>query len=212
VCNLFIMLNFPTENRDDIDLLQSSFDLLGKAHSVEVVDDHLEMDRVFKIIANSITLPTGCAISIANLFRIIAADRSVFIAQCLQDFRFSVRGRQPINDSYYYITLGLAELAADFGRIIVRPEGVADRLVGKFIRTDIEVPNSDQFNRKYYVAATDSAKARAFLSISAVKYLATTKGAHLQVNRGNVILRFENEMTKGQAVMMGNILLSVGVH
>jgi hypothetical protein len=203
------MLNYPTQDREDKDLLRGSFESLSNHESVTIVSDSAEIDHIFKVILNSLTLPEHCRFSIANLFKIKTDDSQVFIAQCLYDYRFTINSKGWISDRYDYKLIGFAHLSSDYGKMLIRPETKSDKIIGKFFRSDIQIANADEFNKEYYLAAEDAAKAKQFFNPAMVKVLAKSKGVNLMVNTDRVFISIENAMTEQQTVLIARILQAI---
>lgn len=204
------MLNFPIQNSEDKDLLQNSFNSLRSKDSLVIVSDPDEIDSVFKHAANSLSLPSNCAVSFANLFKIESPNGKFYIAQLFQDFGYSYN-KHHLHDKYNYQVIGIAELTEDFGKIILRPESKADRLVGRIIKSDIEFPDVEDFNRQYYVAADKPDMALKLFRMSTLLILSNISDVTLKVNRTQFLITFEKEMNSQHAAMVEKILLSISV-
>jgi hypothetical protein len=145
----------------------------------------------------------------ANLFKIQHDEREFYVAQCLEDYRFTTNNRGMISDKYVYRVIGFSSLGTDYGKIILRPETRSDKAVGRFARSDIEIGTNAAFNTKHYIAADDEENARRFFNDDIVNVLSKATDLYLTVNKNKVIVSFENEMTVNQTKLTGSILRQV---
>ena len=202
------MLNFPTQDPEDKQLLQSSFNAIRNQASLEIISDPVEIDAVFKYAVNALSLPAACVVSFANLFKIDNSGSSFYIGQLFQDFGFSYN-KHHLRDKYTYQVIGIAELTEDFGKIILRPESRADRLVGRIIKSDIEFPNADTFNDEYYVAADKYDMAVKLFGTSTILELSKTREVTLSVNKDRLLITFDKEMNSQHTAIVERILMSI---
>jgi len=93
----------------------------------------------------------------------------------------SVGSRGRIHRTHYTepYQFAVAQLEPDFGRAIIRPETMADKLVELFERRELDFPQCPDFSRKYFFLAEDEDKARAAASPAFLNEVAGHEGLTL---------------------------------
>jgi len=71
------------------------------------------------------------------------------------DFGYPVssKGSQSSTHKYNFQVLGIANCTIDLGITYIRPETWLDKFTGRFFDRDIDLPNTEKFNEKYYMAS-----------------------------------------------------------
>ena len=157
---------------------------------MEIIGDKEELELVYRKLVNSITLPKVGVYSIANLLKIKPDSGCFYIIQTLLDSGYYYSGKT-LRDEYRYQVIGMAKLRENFGSILLRPEEKTDRIVGRFFKSDIKIPNAAKFNEKYYVAADRPDMALKVLSQSTTTAIAKLTDLQLQVKKGLILVYFE---------------------
>jgi hypothetical protein len=204
------MLNFPTADPEDKELLQNSYNALLHKSSMEIASDPVEMDDVLKRAMNLLTFPDNCQILIVNLFRYKTESIVFYIAQMLYDFGYHYKRKSvTLEDNYNFQIIGIARLNKDFGKIAIRPEVKADGLIGRLFKSDIQFSDNSDFNQKYYTVADRKENAFALFGRSALDAIASVKGAHIKIDKQDMLVMFDESMQAEQSRHIEKIFLSM---
>jgi hypothetical protein len=65
--------------------------------------------------------------------------------------------KSPQNETRFseYELIGIATLKKDYGRVLIRPETIEDKIKDLILSTDIDFDFNKGFSKKYYVVAND---------------------------------------------------------
>lgn len=145
------MLKFITSDPEDTELLESSYNAIQQHEGFQIVVDEEEKKSIFRQTANTISIPANGTFSFVNLFKITRTIHSYYIAQCMIDFGYPLKGSAW---KYDFQAIGIARLNTDMGKTLLRPETKADKMLGRFFESDIDFDQAKQFSDKYYLVST----------------------------------------------------------
>ena len=144
------MLRFITSDSEDTELLESSYNAIRQKDGFQIVIDEEEKKKIFRQTVNVISIPANGTISFINLFKIVHKTYSYYIAQCMIDFGYPLKGSIW---KYDFQAIGIARLNIDLGNTTLRPETKTDKIIGRFFDSDIDFTGAELFNDKYYLVS-----------------------------------------------------------
>jgi hypothetical protein len=140
---------------DQIDIFQETFDALKARFHVEPtgeIDFHLSAFEVFRNCLN-VNLRGSFVIKNAR------TDCYILFVEVHKIDRGSYRAAKLSSDCYEYHTWALAYLKKDFGRVLIRPETLADKLIELVHPVELDFEDDKAFSDTFYVLVNDRWKA-----------------------------------------------------
>lgn len=93
-------------------------------------------------------------------------------------------------------------LAADFGRVLLRPETLADKIVELFRSREVDFPQHEDFSRRYYVLATDEAKLETSVSWEMLDLINSQDGIVIEINGRRLVASLWGQPTPDSVVQL----------
>lgn len=140
---------------DIIDKYDDIYKLLRSKFSAEPtgnINFHLENFEVFK----------GCTnvnVKGSYVIKNTRSDSYMLFVETHQVKRNSLPSESPRYDHYEYQTWGLAYLKKDFGRVLIRPETLADKIIELVHPVELDFDDDKAFSDTFYVLVNDRSKA-----------------------------------------------------
>ncbi|MEI6347663.1 MAG: hypothetical protein WCP69_06930 [Bacteroidota bacterium] len=107
---------------------------------------------------------------------------------------------QNIQEQCIYEVIGLTELRKDYGRVLIRPETIADKIAEIFEQVELDFDTDKEFSRKYYVLSNNESKFRMQVTTSFLNCIAKFDNLEIEINKTILIVRtrkpFSSEITK----------------
>jgi hypothetical protein len=157
-------MNYPFDtiglSSDQIDLYQETYETLKSKFHVELtgnIDFHLPDFEVFRTCKN---------INVRGSFVIKNAktDCYVLFVEIHQIKRTGGTYIPRTGDYYEYQTWALAYLKKDFGRVMIRPETLADKIIELVHPVELDFDEDKAFSDTWYVLTNDRWKAEAAMN------------------------------------------------
>jgi len=150
------MENYPFDTvgltADDVDTFQETYNALKTKFNISLpgyIDFQLEQFEVFK---------NYMGIAIRGAYNIKHLNCSSYIFFIETQFKnMPVKGR--ITDACEYQTWALAYLKQDFGRVLIRRETLADKIVELVHPVELDFADDKAFSDTFYVLVNDHLKA-----------------------------------------------------
>jgi hypothetical protein len=144
---------------DDVRILESTYNMLKSDYQAGLpCDVELPLDK-FDVFATNLEINVGGVVSISH-----PADNCYLAFIRVHIYYNPRRSQGEIIDCYKYQVWGYIKSKKDYGRVLIRRETFADKLIGLIHPLELTFDDDKSFNHKYYVVANDSDKA--LLSIS----------------------------------------------
>lgn len=110
---------------------------------------------------------------------------------------------QNTHENCVYEVIGLAELRKDYGRALIRPETIADKIAEVFKHVELDFENDKEFSRKYYVLSNNESKFRMQVTTQFLNCIAKFDNLEIEINGTVLIVRtrkpFSSEIAKSLA-------------
>jgi|GEM_PF-3258548 len=205
------MVNFIAfDPEEDRELLEASYNALRNRDSLDLITEGREFDSLLAKARGALTVPDDSAISFQNLFRISAANGQFYIAQCLINTGFSMKGRYFSEHKYRFQLLGIAELKVELGNTLLRKETRADKFLGPFLGNDIDFPGVDEFNDKYYLVSDKKEAVLKFFNRRFLQAIANHDEIVLTIRERDLFITFENDFKEHHSRSIEDILSNCG--
>lgn len=117
----------------------------------------------------------------------------------------------PQNESMHseYELIGIAKLKKDYGRVLIRPETIEDKIINLFFNIDIDFDFNKDFSKKYYVVANDETKVRNCISNSFLETIRRFSGLEIELNSNILMVRLRKQFTQENGEIITNFLTSI---
>jgi hypothetical protein len=125
--------------------LKTAFNILPTGH----IDFHLEQFEVFKHYQD---------VNLRNSYVIKQANNDCYVFFIDTQYK-SVGNKGGIKDHYEYQTWALAYLKHDFGRVLIRPETLTDKILELIHPLELDFKDDKAFSDTFYVVVNDHVKA-----------------------------------------------------
>lgn len=152
-------MNYPFDtvglDSETIDLYDETYKQLRskfRAEQTGNIDFHLENFEVFKG-CEDVNLKGSYVIKNAR------SDSYMLFVETHKVKRNNLPSESPRYDHYEYQTWGLAYLKKDFGRVLIRPETLADKIIELVHPVELDFDDDKAFSDTFYVLVNDRSKA-----------------------------------------------------
>ena len=190
------MIELTALDEADISLLEDSYNAIRNKDSVEIVSDLSEKQKITRKILSVISLPNNCVLSIQNLLKLKLTNGQFFIAQCLLDYDYPVSRKlsQSFDREYKYQLVAVAESNVDLGKTLLRPEITSDKIVGRFLKTDIDIANAHHFNNKYYLISNKEEQILRVFTKGFLDAISSSENIYLFTRGKDIFLTFDSDL------------------
>jgi len=117
---------------------------------------------------------------------------------CLLSLNFTFKAHK-IPQNEWYITeqeiIGIAVLQKDYGRVLIRPETINDKISELFEKTEIDFDNDLAFSSRYYMLAEKESQCRKCVSAEFRKTVRGFDGLEIEIDGRILIARFRKPYT-----------------
>lgn len=204
------MINLTAFDESDIALLEESYNAIRNKDSLDIVSDLTEKQKITRKVLSVISLPNNCVFSIQNLLKLKFANSQFYIAQCLLDYGYSRSGKlsQSFNDDYNYQIVAVAESEIDLGKTLLRPETKSDKVVGRFLKTDINVGEADHFNDKYYLVSNKREQILRVFTKRFLNAISSCDDIYLFTRGQDIFLTFDSDLEPQHSRIAEDVFLN----
>jgi len=154
-------MNYPFDTvgltSDQIDLYRETYETLKSHFRLELtgnIDFHLPDFEVFRNCEN-VNLRGSFVIKNAQ------TDCYILFVEVHQKHKSKSLSHPVVHDYYEYHTWALAYLKKDFGRVLIRPETLADKIIELVHPVELDFKEDKAFSDTWYVLTNDRWKAEA---------------------------------------------------
>ena len=127
----------------------------------------------------------------------------------LLNLQTTIKGtRIPQNESTIsdYELIGLAVLKKKYGRVLIKPETLEDKINDLFSHVDIDFDFDKEFSKKYYVIATNESLFRNNISTQFIETIREVKGLEIGLNDNILIVRLRKQFTPENGEIIAKFL------
>ena len=119
--------------------------------------------------------------------------------------------KSPQNETRFseYELIGIAKLKKDYGRVLIRPETIEDKINNLFLSTDIDFDFNKSFSKKYYVVANDETKVRKCISNSFLETVRGFSGLEIELEGNILMVRLRKQFTQENGEIITNFLTAI---
>jgi hypothetical protein len=201
------MLNLITFDGNNRNLLQGSYDAIKNKDRLEIIIEETEKQQIFQQIISAIKIPFDATFSFQNLFKLNLPGGHFYIAQCLFDFGYPLgtKGGRSNTHRYNLQVIGIANCTIDLGITYIRPETGLDKFTGRFFDKDIDLPNTEKFNDKYYMASDRPEFIRSIFNQSFVNCIGKYDDILLTTKNNEMFISFANDLANQQCRILEDI-------
>lgn len=204
------MINLTAFDESDISLLEDSYNAIRNKDSVKIISDSTEKQEMTRKILSVLSLPNNCVLSIQNLLKLRLANGQFYIAQCLLDYGYPVNRKlsQQFNREYKYQLVAIAEANIDLGKTLLRPETKSDKIVGRFLKTDIDIDNAHHFNNKYYLISNKREQILRVFTKGFLNALSSSDNIYLFTRGKDIFLTFDSDLESQHSRIAEEVFLN----
>jgi len=127
----------------------------------------------------------------------------------LLNLQTTIKGtRIPQNESTIsdYELIGLAVLKKKYGRVLIKPETLEDKINDLFSHVDIDFDFDKEFSKKYYVIAMNESLFRNSISTQFIETIREVKGLEIELNDNILIVRLRKQFTPENGEIIAKFL------
>jgi len=169
-----------------------------------------EFEEIENIILRFDSLNNYSQVVLSEAIEIKKYQQISFLVLLSMTFSFKST-KSPQNETRFseYELIGIATLKQDYGRVLIRPETIEDKIKNLFLVTDIDFDFNEDFSKKYYVVANDETKVRNCISNS---FLETVRGfddLEIELDGTILMVRLRKQFTRENAETISNFLTAI---
>jgi hypothetical protein len=204
------MLNLSCFDKEDVHILEASYNAIRQKGNLEIIQDETTKQLFRDKFVRILNVSADASLSIQNLFKIQNSTCSAYISQCLIDFGYPVSPKlvQLHDRVYHYQIMGYAISKVDLGNTILRPESKADRLISRFVNSDIDFEASLHFSEKYYLTSSSRLTIEKHFNKGFVDTIAKYDNVHLLTKGNEIFIMFDTEVQPHHSRAIEEILFS----
>ena len=127
----------------------------------------------------------------------------------LLNLQTTIKGtRIPQNESTIsdYELIGLAVLKKKYGRVLIKPETLEDKINDLFSHVEIDFDFDKEFSKKYYFIATNESLFRNSISTQFIETIREVKGLEIELNDNILIVRLRKQFTPENGEIIAKFL------
>jgi hypothetical protein len=119
--------------------------------------------------------------------------------------------RTPQNERSFleYELIGFTILHKDYGRILIRPETIVDKISDLFVHTDLDFDFDKDFSKKYYLAANDEKRARKNISANFLETIRHYNGLEIELDGNILMVRLRKPFSQETGEIIANFLTEI---
>ena len=147
---------------------------------------------------------------LSEAVEIIKNDNSSYLL--LLNLQTTIKGvRIPQYESTIsdYELIGLAVLKKKYGRVLIKPETLEDKINDLFSHVDIDFDFDKEFSKKYYVIATNESLFRNSISTQFIETIRDVKGLEIEINDNILIVRLRKQFTPENGEIIATFLTGI---
>jgi len=108
-----------------------------------------------------------------------------------------------------YELIGLAVLKKKYGRVLIKPETLEDKINDLFSHVEIDFDFDKEFSKKYYVIATNESLFRNSISTQFIETIRDVKGLEIEINDNILIVRLRKQFTPENGEIIATFLTGI---
>jgi len=119
--------------------------------------------------------------------------------------------KTPQNESRFseYELFGIAILRRDYGRVLIRPETISDKINDLFLNLDIDFDFDKEFSKKYFVVTNDESKVRNCISKSFLETVRGYSGLEIELDSNILLVRLRKSFTPENGEIITNFITAI---
>ena len=169
-----------------------------------------EEENIKKIISRFNSLNNYSLIVLSDVVEVKKNQHTSFLS--LLSITYSYKDvKSPQNERGFseYELIGIAILEKDYGRVLIRPETIADKIKDLFLYTDIDFDFDEVFSKKYYVSANDETKLRNCISKSFLETVRCFSGLEIELDGNILMIRLRKQFTQENGEIITNFITAI---
>jgi hypothetical protein len=190
---------------DDVQALEDTYEALKKEYNVNSsCDVDLPLEK-FDLFINNKNINVGGLLSIAH-----PANNCYLAFIRVHIYYNPMRGGE-IVDFYKYQVWGYIKSKKDYGRVLIRRETFADKIVGLIHPVELEFKEDKVFSHKFYVVTNDSDKALLSMGWNFRNAIMDIKDERIVIEIADNMLVIGNNqwLDKGDAIYLAEIVSKI---
>jgi predicted type IV restriction endonuclease len=155
-----------------------------------------EEENIVNTISRFESLGNYSLVLLSEAVEIVKDENSSYLL--MLNFHTTYKGvRTPQNETDIsdYELIGLALLKKDYGKVLIRPETIEDKLNNLFEHIDIDFDFDKKFSKKYCVEADNEEKLRNNISKQFIETIREINGLEIEIDKNILIVRLRKQFT-----------------
>jgi len=147
---------------------------------------------ILDLLAQSTDFGQYSSVRLSEIAELIHNENHSFL--CLINLEFIFKGikcPQHVNYVFEQELIGIAVLRKDYGRVIIRPETLADKIAELFNSTEVDFADDQAFSSRYYVLAENESLFRFSVSSEFRKAIKKFNEIEIEIIGNILIARFK---------------------
>lgn len=190
-------------------LLKDSFNSLTNKECFELVKGNSEAQFITSTIGEFLgRVATMESFSIQNILKFKNSSACFYIGQCLFDAGLSWGGGRydrSFKHRYQYDTVGFGQMKINLGETLLRTRTFGDKLVDHFTHLAIQIPDSEEFNDRFYLCSTEKETLLKVFDANFLETIIRYSGFTLFAKSDKMYLTFENHMEPLQSAIIEHV-------
>lgn len=169
-----------------------------------------EVENIENIILRFESLNDYSQVVLSEAIEIKKHKQISFLVLLSMTFSFKST-KSPQNETRFseYELIGIATLKKDYGRVLIRPETIEDKISNLFLVTDIDFDFNKDFSKKYYVDSNDETKVRNCISNSFLETVRGFDGLEIELDGTILMVRLRKQFTRENGEIISNFLTAI---
>ncbi|MDO9257511.1 MAG: hypothetical protein Q7U54_18480 [Bacteroidales bacterium] len=169
-----------------------------------------EVENIENIISHFDSLNNYTQVVLSEALEIKKNQQISFLLLLSMTFSYKST-KSPQNETRFseYELIGIATLKKDYGRVLIRPETIADKINNLFLSTDIDFDFNKDFSKKYYVVANDETKVRNCISNSFLETIRGFNDLEIELDGHILMVRLRQQFTQENGEIITNFLTAI---
>ena len=169
-----------------------------------------EEENIVNIISRFESLENYSLVLLSEAVEIKNNENSSFLLLLNLHTTFKgIRTPQNETDISDYELIGLVLLKKKYGKVLIRPETIEDKINDLFTHLDIDFDFDKKFSRKYCVLADNESQFRNTISKQFIETIREINGLEVEINENVLIVRLRKQFTPENGEIIAHFITAI---
>jgi|GEM_PF-2058967 len=148
---------------------------------------------------------------LSEIVEIKKGTSSNFLVLLSINYTFKMSKTPQVESSFSdYEIIGIVNLKKDYGKVLIRPETLGDKITEFFHNVEVDFSMDEKFSKKYYVLTNDETKLRTKISADFLKCIRNYEGLEIEISGQVLLVRLRKAYTVENGRIIAGFVEEIG--